>query len=182
MQSVYDGPVRLVLFDVDGVLTNGKLHISKDGEETKTFNVKDGVAVALLQSHGILCGIMSGKASAALDYRVKQLGFDMALTGCSNKLSTYFNLREKLKLSDHQVAFVGDDIIDLSVMQQVGLAIAPADAHQLVIKNAQFITLTRGGQGVAREAAEYILQSAGLDIEEMYQPLLENWEASNVRQ
>lgn len=182
MSGVYNGPVRLVLFDVDGVLTDGTLHIGADGEVVKNFNAKDGVAVALLKAHGIRSGILSGKASAALDYRVCQLKFDVAVTGCHNKLEAYDKLKRELKLADEQVAFVGDDIIDLPVMQQVALSYAPADAHELILGMASHVTRMRGGQGVAREVVEHLLQLGGLSLDAVYAPLIAQWRQYDAQQ
>lgn len=160
--------IRLVLFDVDGVLTDGSLFIGPEGEVFKSFNAKDGVAVALLKSHGIKVGIISGKASKALDWRVDQLGLDYAITGCQDKLAALNVLLDGTDLSFENVVFVGDDIIDISVMEKVAFSIAPADAHQLAIECAEFVTSCKGGEGVARESAELILKNAGLSLSEMY--------------
>jgi len=160
--------IRLVLFDVDGVLTDGTLYIGPDGEVFKAFNAKDGVAISLLKMHGIKVGIISGKASKALDFRIKQLGIDHSITGCSDKLSALNSLITKTKCKLDQIAFVGDDIIDIAVMKKVALSIAPADAHPLAIDAAHYVSLAKGGEGVARESAEYILQNAGLSLEDMY--------------
>ena len=160
--------IRLVLFDVDGVLTDGTLYIGPEGEVFKAFNAKDGVAISLLKKHGIEVGIISGKASKALDFRIKQLGIDHAITGCSDKLSALHALITKTRCNLGQIAFVGDDIIDIAVMKKVALSIAPADAHSLAIDAAHYVSLAKGGEGVARESAEYILKNAGLSLEDMY--------------
>jgi 3-deoxy-D-manno-octulosonate 8-phosphate phosphatase (KDO 8-P phosphatase) len=182
MANAYNGPIRLVLFDVDGVLTDGTLHIGADGEVFKSFNAKDGVAVALLRAHGVRSGIVSGKASPALDYRARQLKFDLVVTGCHDKLSAYVELKRELGLEDGQVAFVGDDVIDMPVMQQVGISYAPADAHSLVLRHANYITRTIGGQGVAREVAEHLLLQGGLSLDVVYQPLLDEWSRHAAQQ
>ena len=162
----------MVLFDVDGVLTDGSLYIGADGELFKKFNAKDGVAIALLKANGIQVGVISGKASKALDFRIKQLGFDHSITGCSDKLSALEMLLERIELGFDQVAFVGDDIIDVAVMQKVGFSIAPADAHELAINAAHYVTLSKGGEGVARESAELILRNSGLSLSDMYLDML----------
>ena len=160
--------IRLVLFDVDGVLTDGTLFIGPDGEICKSFNAKDGVAVALLQKHEIMVGVISGKKSKALDYRIKQLNFDFAVTGCNDKLNALNEIIKSSSLNLSQIVFVGDDIIDVPIMKKVALGIAPSDAHQLVIDCANYVTQSKGGNGVAREAAELILNNAGLSLEKMY--------------
>ena len=164
--------IRLVLFDVDGVLTDGSLFIGPDGEVCKSFNAKDGVAVALLKKHKIMAGVISGKASEALNFRIRQLSFDYAITGCNDKLSALDEIMKSSSLSPSQIAFVGDDIIDIPIMKKVVLGIAPFDAHQLVIDCANHITKSKGGEGVAREAAEFILSNTGLSLSEMYTGLV----------
>ena len=163
--------IRAVLFDVDGVLTDGTLWVDANGEVIKGFNVKDGVAVALLQKHGILVGVVSGKASAALDFRIQQLQFDVAITGCSDKLSATKHWLKQQGLSMALTAFVGDDIIDIPTMSEVGCAYAPADAHTLALATADFVTQAKGGQGVAREVAEHILLQQGISLSTMYADL-----------
>jgi 3-deoxy-D-manno-octulosonate 8-phosphate phosphatase (KDO 8-P phosphatase) len=170
--------IRLVLFDVDGVLTDGTLYIGPEGEVFKAFNAKDGVAISLLKKHGIEVGIISGKASKALDFRIKQLGIDHAITGCSDKLSALYSLITKTKCTLDQIAFVGDDIIDIAVMKKVALSIAPVDAHPLAINAAHYISVAKGGKGVARESAEYILKNAGLSLEDMYADMVGQYDIS----
>lgn len=182
MANPYKGLIRLVLFDVDGVLTNGTLSIGSEGELVKNFNVKDGVAVALLRSHGIRCGIISGKESAALAYRSKELSFDVVIMGCHDKLAAYQKVKRDLCIHDPQIAFVGDDVIDLPVMRLAGTTYAPADAHTLVLRHAHHVTSKAGGQGVAREVAEHILVSGGLSLDDAYQPLLDEWTCHAVVQ
>ncbi len=160
--------IRLVLFDVDGVLTDGSIYVGSDGEVLKSFNAKDGVAVALLQNHDIKVGVISGKSSDALDFRIKQLKFDYAITGCSDKLEALKEIMKSASLNLNQIAYVGDDIIDISVMKEVELSIAPSDAHELAIDCANHVTSAKGGDGVARESAEFILKKSGLSLEEMY--------------
>jgi 3-deoxy-D-manno-octulosonate 8-phosphate phosphatase (KDO 8-P phosphatase) len=166
--------IRLVLFDVDGVLTDGTLFIGSDGEKCKSFNAKDGVAVALLKKHKIMVGVISGKTSKALDYRIRQLNFDFAITGCNDKLNALNEIMESSSLNPSQIAFVGDDVIDIPIMKKVVLGIAPSDAHQLVIDCANHITKSKGGDGVAREIAEFILSNTGLSLSEMYTGLFDD--------
>lgn len=182
MSNIYNGPVRLVLFDVDGVLTDGSICVAEDGERTKTFNVRDGLAVALLRAHGIGCGVLSGKASGALDYRVQQLGFDIAITGRLDKLEAYEEIKRQQKLEDSQIVFVGDDVIDLPLASIVEVFYAPSDAHSLVLAKADFVTKSCGGRGVAREVAEHLLQSTGLNLEQIYQPLMNKWNRHDAAQ
>lgn len=175
MRIAYQGPIRLVLFDVDGVLTDGSLHIDGQGEHAKVFNVRDGLAVALLRAHGIRVGILSGKSSAPLDYRIRQLKFDVAVTGHLEKRKAYGEIKGGQELADAQIAYVGDDVVDLPLAGLVGLFYAPSDAHPLVLAEADHVVNTRGGFGVAREVAEHILLTGGLTLKQAYRPLIEHW-------
>jgi len=178
----YRGLVKLVLFDVDGVLTDGTLHIGAEGEQIKAFNVRDGIAISLLRAHGIRSGVLSGKASKALDYRITQLSLDVAITGQLEKLDAYFDIKTEQELTDAQIAYVGDDVVDLPLAGLVGNFYAPADAHPLVLSAASHITTVNGGRGVAREVAEHILLAGGLTLEEMYRPLMNQWKRYDTAQ
>ena len=180
MGGGYLGPIKLVLFDVDGVLTDGTLHISGDGEQIKAFNVRDGIAISLLRAHGIRSGVLSGKTSKALDYRIKQLKFDLAITGQLEKLGAYSEIKAEQELADAQIAYVGDDVVDLPLSGLVGSFYAPADAHALVLSVASHTV--NGGRGVAREVAEHILLAGGLTLEEMYRPLMNQWKRYDTAQ
>ncbi|MEO1819249.1 HAD hydrolase family protein [Pseudomonas sp.] len=182
MESGYRGPVRLVIFDIDGVMTDGTLHIGDDGEQFKAFNVRDGIAISLLRAHGISSGVLSGKACKALDYRIRQLKFDLAVTGEIEKLAAYSKIKAEQKLSDAQIAYVGDDVVDLPLAGLAGNFYAPADAHPLVLSAASHITTVNGGRGVAREVAEHILLAGGLTLEEMYRPLMNQWKRYDTAQ
>lgn len=182
MSSLYQGPIRLVLFDVDGVLTDGTLFLDGQGELVKPFNVRDGLAVGLLRAHGILSGVLSGKASAPLDYRIRQLKFDVAVTGKLEKREAYAALKREHALEDAEVAYVGDDVVDLPLAGLVGRFYAPADAHPLVLARADHVVGAKGGHGVAREVAEHVLHSGGLGLEHAYQPLMDQWDRHHAVQ
>nr|WP_241991738.1 HAD hydrolase family protein [Paraburkholderia sp. RAU2J] len=156
-----------MLFDVDGVLTDGSIYLDGEGECIKRFNVKDGVAVALLRSHGIATGILSANSSPALTLRASQLKFDVVVTGCDRKLVAYEQIKAERNLLDAQIAFVGDDVIDLAVMRVAGYACAPADAHPLVLRAAAYVAQCGGGHGVARRRLC---------------PLIESWSRHDVTQ
>ena len=126
---VYAGPIRLVLFDVDGVLTDGSLIFDSTGEALKTFNVRDGLAIALLRVHGIRSGVLSGKTSGALDFRIQQLGFDVAVTGQLAKSEAFEAICIEEALENLSIAYVGDDVGDLRLLHR-GLACAQL-AHDL---------------------------------------------------
>ncbi|WP_251978014.1 KdsC family phosphatase [Salinicola avicenniae] len=164
--------VELVLFDVDGVLTDGTLLIGPEGEALKPFNVRDGVAVGLLRQHGIQSGVLSAKASQPLKTRASQLGMDVVKVGFHHKLEAIREIAEETGIAAEAIAFVGDDIIDIPVMNVVAVAYAPADAHPLVLESADHVTEACGGRGVAREVAESLLAARGLSLGEMYAHLL----------
>lgn len=182
MSGGYCGAIRLVLFDVDGVLTDGSIYLDGDGERVKAFNVKDGVAVALLRAHGVATGLVSARSSPALTLRARQLKFDVVVTGCDNKRVAYDHIREQRALQNGQIAFVGDDVIDLAAMAVAGYSCAPADAHPLVLRAAAYITPSAGGHGVAREVADHLLTLGGLSLDAAYAPLIEEWSRHEVRQ
>ncbi len=159
--------IKLVIFDVDGVLTDGMLNYGPQGELFKQFNVKDGVGIKLLQQQGINVAVITAKDSQPLSQRMKDLSIKYFYPGCSDKSQAYSELLNILSLNHEQVAYVGDDVIDLPVMSQVGVSIAVNDAHAYVKNTADYITLARGGQGVAREVADLILD-AQFDLNELY--------------
>lgn len=159
--------VALMIFDVDGVLTDGTLVYGAKGEEVKHFNVKDGVGIKLLQTYGIEVAVISAKESLALKKRLSDLGVKHAYLGCKDKLAALSELMSKLGLDHEQVAFCGDDVIDLKVMREIGLSLAPSDAYFLVKEHADYITTACGGRGVAREVADVLLSSR-MDLEQAY--------------
>ena len=159
--------VKLLLFDVDGVLTDGRLVIGDDGLEFKAFNSRDGHGIKMLQRHGISVGIITGRTSDVVKHRVKDLQIKHVYQGCKEKLPAYRKLIKKLKLRPEQTAFVGDDVVDLPIMLQVGLAVAVQNAHPLVKQHAHWITPSIGGYGAAREVCEMILHAHGVYHTEM---------------
>lgn len=153
--------VRLALFDVDGVMTNGTLFIGAGGESFKPFNILDGLGLKLLRSSGVATGIITGRASAAVEARVAELTIDHCITGADNKLEAYAGLRKALGLDDTEVCFMGDDLPDLPVMRRCGLAFCPPGAVAQIREQAHFITHSGGGEGAVREACELIMQAQG---------------------
>ena len=172
--------IELVLLDVDGVMTDGSIYIDEHGESFKKFNVKDGLAIELLHSHGIKTGVVSGKASKALTQRCEKLGFNYIVTGCKNKLPHVEVICNELGITLAQVAFVGDDVLDLLVMQKCGASFAPSDAHALVLEHAQQITKAQGGCGVVREVADTILLKRYSTLADVYKVLLDKIVADDV--
>jgi len=153
--------VKLLLFDVDGVLTDGRLVIGDDGQEYKAFNSLDGHGIKMLQRNGVAAGIITGRTSEVVKHRVKDLDIKYVHQGCKEKLPIYRQLIAELKLTPEQTAYVGDDVVDLPIMLQVGLAIAVHSAHPLAKKYAHWVTPSNGGYGAAREACEMILYAQG---------------------
>jgi 3-deoxy-D-manno-octulosonate 8-phosphate phosphatase (KDO 8-P phosphatase) len=166
--------VKLLLFDVDGVLTDGRLVIGDDGQEYKAFNSHDGHGIKMLQRQGVSVGIITGRTSDVVKHRVKDLAIKHVHQGCQEKLPAYRELIAKLKLAPAQTAYVGDDVVDLPIMLQVGFAIAVQNAHPLVKKHAHWVTPSGGGCGAAREACEMILYAQGTYAAEMQRYLTGN--------
>jgi 3-deoxy-D-manno-octulosonate 8-phosphate phosphatase (KDO 8-P phosphatase) len=151
--------IRLVLFDVDGVLTDGKILMHADGTESKVFDIKDGSAMVWALRLGLQVGFLSARVSAATAQRAAQLGITLVHQGVASKLETYDQIADSLMLDDEQVAYMGDDILDLPVLSRVGLAAAPADAAQDVRTRVHWVSRAKGGDGAARELIELILRS-----------------------
>jgi 3-deoxy-D-manno-octulosonate 8-phosphate phosphatase (KDO 8-P phosphatase) len=159
--------VKLVLFDVDGVLTDARLILGDDGQEYKAFNSKDGHGIKMMQRNGIEAGIITGRSSRVVEHRVRDLGIRHVHQGCKEKHPVYVQLLADLGLTPGQTAFVGDDVVDLPIMLEAGLAICPADAHPLVRRHSHWITPSAGGQGAAREVCEMMLHAHGRYAQEM---------------
>jgi len=153
--------IRLVIFDVDGVLTDASIYLGSDGQEFKAFNTKDGLGMKLLRASGVEIAIITARSSQAVALRMQGLGIEHVYQGCQQKSQAYQALLEKLQLQPAQVAYVGDDLIDLPIMRQVGLAVAVQDAHWLVIEQAHWQTAACGGRGAARELCELLMQAQG---------------------
>ncbi|MDM8566538.1 HAD family hydrolase [Candidatus Halobeggiatoa sp. HSG11] len=151
--------IRLVVFDVDGVLTDGSLYFSDNGQEYKSFNVRDGLGMVMLQRSGVIIGIITAKQSTIVADRMQKLGIKHVFQGRVDKLVAFEQLRKELQLDYHQIAYVGDDILDIPVMSKVGLAIAVGDANKLVVKHSHWQTKANGGKGAAREVCELIMQN-----------------------
>jgi len=160
-------PIKLVLFDVDGVLTDARLILGDDGQEYKAFNSKDGHGIKMLQRNGVAAGIITGRTSRVVEHRVRDLEIRHVYQGCKEKLPVYQQLIAELGLSPAETAFVGDDVVDLPIMLQVGLAIAVQDAHALVRRHAHWVTPSPGGHGAGREVCEMLMFAQGTYTREM---------------
>lgn len=153
--------IKLIIFDVDGVLTDGGLYFSEDGSEMKRFNSLDGHGIKMLKENGVEPAVISARNSKSVDHRMNNLGIEHFYQGQSDKVIAFNDLLEKLNVSADEVAYMGDDVIDLPVMARVGFTIAVANAHNLVKKHSNFITDKIGGQGAVREVCDFILKAQG---------------------
>lgn len=154
--------IKLVIFDVDGVLTDGSLFIGDDGQEYKAFHSKDGHGMRMLQDSGVDIAIITGRISKVVEHRAKDLGIRHVYQGKRDKLPAYKELMQHVGLQDEEVAYVGDDVVDLPVMCRVGLAICVQDGHPFVKQHAHWITEHNGGRGAGRDVCEMIMQAKGL--------------------
>jgi len=153
--------VRLILFDVDGVLTDGSIIYSDSGEEIKMFNVRDGLGIRLLMKADINVGVVTGRRSEALRHRCNNLGITLLYDGVRDKGAILNEIVDKTGCRLEDIAFLGDDLPDLPIMRKVGFSIAVADAHESVIEQADMVTRAKGGGGAVREVCEKILKSRG---------------------
>jgi 3-deoxy-D-manno-octulosonate 8-phosphate phosphatase (KDO 8-P phosphatase) len=159
--------IRLLVFDVDGVLTDGSLYIGDDGQEYKAFHSRDGHGIKMLLGHGIEIAVITGRTSRVVEHRMKNLGITHVYQGKLEKLPAFEELTRKLGISEDQTAYVGDDVVDLPVMRRVGLAIAVQDAHPLVRRHSHWQTPSPGGRGAARDVCELIMEARGVLDDEM---------------
>ena len=151
--------IKLVVFDVDGVLTDGSLFVGDDGQEYKAFHSRDGLGMKLLRKSGVEIGIITARTSEVVKHRMENLDIEHVYQGRLEKLPALEELLAKLGLTFEQTAYVGDDVVDLPVMRQVGLAIAVQDAHPLAKQHAHWQTPHGGGRGAARDVCELIMEA-----------------------
>lgn len=171
MQNIIDKAknIRLVIFDVDGVLTDGGLILGENGNEYKIFHVRDGQGLVMLRDSGCHVGVITARSSKIVSERMKTLGIEYVYQGQNDKGKAVEELMEKLEVTSDQTAFVGDDFIDFPAMRCAGLSIAVADAHPLVIEHADWTTIAMGGRGAAREVCELIMQAQGTFEDQLQQ-------------
>lgn len=153
--------IRLLLSDIDGVMTDGGVVFDNEGVETKVFNIRDGLGIRLWQKAGHDFGIVTGRTSGIVQRRAVELDIELVRQGVKDKLPIVHQIIESLSLEPNQVAYIGDDLPDLSTVKFVGLGIAVADACAELIEAADHITATNGGRGAVREAIEMILKHQG---------------------
>lgn len=153
--------IKLLLLDVDGVMTDGRITYDNDGGETKSFDVKDGHGLKLVQRAGIQVGIITGRQSSIVARRAAELGIELVYQGVKDKSLPFREILEKLALSPEEVAYVGDDVVDLPIMRQVGFAATVADAVDDVKPYAHMVTKRCGGRGAVREVCDFLLKESG---------------------
>lgn len=156
--------IKAILMDVDGVLTDGSITLDAQGEEIKTFHVRDGQLVRFMQEKGLLFGAISGRESKAALKRLESLKFDFIRLGQHNKAKAYADFKTAFNLDDADILYLGDDVIDLPILQQVGVAVGPADASHYLNGHLHFYTRAKGGQGVLREVIDQIIHQKNWDI------------------
>lgn len=163
MQEIYERArkIRVAIFDVDGVLTDGTLYYTASGEESKGFNVHDGHGMKMLKDSGVALAIITSRSSRSVEARARDLGIDLLFQGAADKLAAFQLLLGRSGASADACAYTGDDVVDLPVMKRCGLALSVPDAPASVRRHAHYVTRARGGHGAAREVCELILQAQG---------------------
>ncbi len=151
--------IRILLLDVDGVLTDGRIIIDANGVESKFFNVKDGHGIKMVQRAGIEVGIISGRESRVVEKRASELGIQYVYQKAIDKILPYRDIMAKTGFDDSHVAYIGDDVIDIPILRRVGFAAAPADAVSDVFPHVHFVSDKNGGCGVVREVCDLLLKS-----------------------
>ncbi|MEM7291957.1 MAG: HAD family hydrolase [Pseudomonadota bacterium] len=153
--------VRAVIFDVDGVLTNGGLIVGPKGEEYKRFNSRDGHGLRMLQNSGVTIAVITGRTSNVVAHRCAELGIEHLYQGCRDKRPAFESLTQTLGFSAAEFAYMGDDVIDLPVMRKVGVAMCVADGHTFVKQHSHWVSNFDGGSGAVRDACELIMRAHG---------------------
>ncbi|NRA60041.1 MAG: 3-deoxy-manno-octulosonate-8-phosphatase KdsC [Psychrobium sp.] len=154
--------IKLLICDVDGVFSDGRIYLGNQGEELKAFHTKDGFGIKSLINAGIDVAIITGRKSAIVENRMRGLGIEHIYQGQDDKFSAYQQLMSTLNLTSTQVAYIGDDVVDKPVIIDCGLGVAVNDAHPLVIKDCDYQTFINGGFGAVRETCDLILASKGI--------------------
>lgn len=154
--------IKVILFDVDGVLTDGGIIYDDNGIEYKRYNVKDGQIISHLKKYGFVVGAITGRESDVVKNRCIELKLDYHKHGVKDKLVEYENFKSEYNLEDTQISYIGDDIIDLSILVRCGLSATPNDAREYIKGEVDIVTATKGGEGVLRDIADYILDAQDL--------------------
>ncbi|MDP2572958.1 3-deoxy-manno-octulosonate-8-phosphatase KdsC [Vibrio penaeicida] len=153
--------LKLLICDVDGVFSDGLVYMGNQGEELKTFHTRDGYGIKALMSAGIEIAIITGRQSKIVENRMTALGISLIYQGQDDKLKAYADICEKLNIAPEQTGYIGDDLIDWSVMEKVGLKVCVADGHPLLVKRANYVTHIKGGHGAVREVCDLVLEARG---------------------
>lgn len=153
--------IKLLLLDVDGVLTDGRITYDSQGVESKSFDVKDGHGLKLLQRAGIQVGIITGRSSSVVDLRARELGIEIVVQAAKIKLEPYMNILRQQSLTDEEVAYVGDDLVDLPILRRVGFAVTVADGVDELKNQVHYVTRRKGGRGAVREICDLLLKECG---------------------
>jgi 3-deoxy-D-manno-octulosonate 8-phosphate phosphatase (KDO 8-P phosphatase) len=153
--------IKLLLLDVDGVLTDGKIVMDRRGDEIKYFDARDGQGIRLVQRAGIRVGIVSGRSSAAVRHRARDLGIELLYQRAEDKLAVYAKIKHATGFSDREIAYAGDDLVDLPLLRRVGLAITINDGWPDLRRHCDYVTRASGGRGAVREIAELLLKAQG---------------------
>jgi 3-deoxy-D-manno-octulosonate 8-phosphate phosphatase (KDO 8-P phosphatase) len=154
--------IRLLILDVDGVLTDGSIILDNGGNEYKSFHVRDGHGIKMLIASGVPVALITGRSSAIVERRAHELGIKDVFQKCFDKVAAYSTLLDKYSLSDDEVAYIGDDIVDIRILSRVGLPVAVADADREIFRYAAMTTTRGGGKGAVREITDFILKAKGL--------------------
>ena len=154
--------IKLVIFDVDGVMTDGGLYFDNDGGEYKAFHSLDGHGLRMLQECGVKVAVITGRKSELVNHRMKDLGVTLIYQGYRDKTPAFEALLKDVKLDKSEITYVGDDVVDLPIMSQLDFSIAVQNAHPFVKQHAQWITTRSGGYGAVRDVCEFILEAKGL--------------------
>jgi len=153
--------IKAFIFDVDGVLTGGEIIYTNSGDEMKIFNIQDGWAIVELKKYGFITGIITGRSSTLVEKRAKELKIDYLVQGQLKKLDAYEDFKSKYSLTDEEVAYMGDDLIDLPILVRCGFAACPADANDEVKNRVDMVSSYFGGKGAVREMIEKVLKEQG---------------------
>ena len=153
--------IKLLLMDCDGVLTDGRLWLTEEGDDQKSFNTKDGLGLSLLHRAGLQSGIISGRTSRAVTRRAQELGIEFVRQGDPDKIKAFEQVLQQAAVDENEVAFIGDDLNDIPLMQRSELAVAVADAVEETRSVAHYVTQAAGGRGAVREVIELILKAQG---------------------
>jgi 3-deoxy-D-manno-octulosonate 8-phosphate phosphatase (KDO 8-P phosphatase) len=156
--------IKALLSDVDGVLSNGYIYLGNDGNEYKTFNVKDGCGIVTIQKYGIKFGVITGRKSKIVEERMKSLKVEIVYQGVGEKLSSLQQIMSDYNLKAEEIAYIGDDVIDIPVFEEVGFSACPMDAHPYAKENCNYVCKLNGGEGAVREICDLIMLAQNINV------------------